>query len=370
MLNVRYDYNDSARMLRVFVDQTQRDSSFTYRLPLKTLVLSGVQRKLVDWTLEKRHEVFEYPYTGTERPVIVPDYHHWLVGTLREDKKNEQWLVQFNRSDDFMSKRTAMQQAFNNKNDAALEIFKKAMQDPSPLIRSYAFEKLGNLSEGHKWIEQLRPQVLYAAEHDANNLARAAALDLLGEWQVRNAAELMVRSLDDSSYAVAGAALGALGEVDTAQAYRLARTLSTMNSRGRLESSVWKIIAREGRTEDLPLLEQHRNSIHGTQALSFATSMQRYLLKTKDSVALGRAVQLMKDIARGESIPSYRYYVATQLSAAGMGLKSEAEKAPAAEKAGKQRLYELVLSGLQDIGRAEQDKETKEEMENLYKVLK
>lgn len=369
-LKVRYQYADSANKLIVYVDQAQKGSSFAYRLPLKTLVVTGNQRKLVEWHLNKRHEVFEYPYQGGEKPLVVPDIDHWLVGTLKEDKKNDLWLRQFTQSGDYLSKRTAVREAFNNKNETGTEIYRKAVRDTSALIREYAFDKLSGLSSGQKWAETFTPEALYAAEHDASNLVRAAALEALGKWKVNSAAGPMMQAVSDSSYVVSGAALRALSEIAPDTAYRLAKTMIATNPRAGLESAIWSVLANRANAADIAYFEQQKDRVYGSRRLGMAHYIQTYAGKTESTESFRRAANLLQQLAGNESIKSYRFYLGTTLGGIAMAQQQKLKSADAANKVNIQERFDAARDAFRKLLANEKDKENREGLEESYKSLK
>lgn len=368
-LSIRYNYSDSARKLVLSVDQVQKDSSFSYRLPLKTLIVTGSRRQIVEWDLRKRHEVLEYAYEGGEKPLVVPDIEHWLVGTVKEDKKNDLWLRQFNESGDYLSKRTALRESFRNKDDQSLALYRKALTDTSAMLRQYAYERLEGLSADHKWVDPLTSQALYAAEHDANNLVRAAAIDALSKWKNRSIADLAMRSVTDSSYEVGGASLNALASVAPDTAVNLARALFSANPRGSLESSIWKTLAQQGAPADIALFEQKKNAVYGSRRLALGSYLQQYALKTESTEALKRAVALQRALAKGESIKSYRFYLGNLLGATATQLLQRSNSAAEDKKAEAKIRYDAALAAFKGLLADEQDAENREELQKMFKSL-
>jgi len=61
------------------------------------------------------------------------------------------------------------------------------------------------------------------AENDPKTLVRARAIEALGKYKKDSYKPLFLKSINDSSYSVAGSSLNALGAIDTALALEKAK---------------------------------------------------------------------------------------------------------------------------------------------------
>src|SRR6185437_14005399 len=119
---VTYNYNDLLQTLGVSVTQAQNDSPFLYELPLKTAVIYGNEKKIVDWNITKGKDTFTYAYSNGMRPVIIPDYTHVLPCEIKDNKKPEQLLVQYLHCDNYAGKRMSVSAAGKQLPDSSAEV--------------------------------------------------------------------------------------------------------------------------------------------------------------------------------------------------------------------------------------------------------
>jgi aminopeptidase N len=306
-LDIKYDYNDSSKELTVHVNQSQADSGgATYRLPLKTMLIYGNETEIVDWNIAYANETFSYSYKNGIKPVVVPDVRHWIVGIVRDHKQLSNWLVQYNTCEDYFNKIRAVETAYlHEKDSSSAEIFHLALQDTLPGIKESALVYLKTV-EYSVWRKRFEPQVSFLAYNDTKNAVRAAAFNVLTAWKVKPDAEQLTQAIDDSSYAVAGAALNALYSVDSDKAYNVARALLNQNPRSTLESTVWSIIGLQAKDDDIDLFQKASIYKYGAQKFSLAAGLYYYLKKVKSDESFEKGVDALTNMAINDGIKNYR----------------------------------------------------------------
>lgn len=306
-LTIKYDYDDSAQNLTVRIKQESADSSaFLYRLPLKTVVINGNEKTTVDWLIENRTTIYTYPYKNGVKPVIVPDIHHWLVGTILDLKKPEQWLQQFVLCNNYVSKRRAVATAYNYISDSnARQILTLALTDSMYSIREYALNMLRWVKED-KWRKVWEPQVTLMAFSDSKNAVRAAAFDVLTTWKTNLDKEQLLQTVYDSSYAVAGAALNALYIADSEKAYSVAVSLLNTSPKATLQSAIWATIGKKGNDADLTVFETKSILVYGADKFMLANGLYQYLIHIHSDISFEKGVNIMANMTMNEGIKSYR----------------------------------------------------------------
>lgn len=315
VLRLAYEYNDDRGELTVHVRQMQSDSGYIYKLPLKAALGYNGNMQVVDWNIQKRRQDFTFKYVNGNRPVFIPDVTHWLVGEIKDMKKPEEWLRQYQSTgDDYINKRKAIAGAFQVSNDSFSQvIFHEALKDKLPNIRAYALILLERMPDKYNWHEHFRSEVEMLSINDGNNKVRAAAFSVAGKWKLDHLQSRMKEAINDSSYAVAGAALGALRDIDKDTAYVWAKKILNNNLRGDLREQVWGTIAYKGNTEDFSYFQNHAHDVYGRDKISFATYLQLYSLYNDDDDLFAQCMQLIAQLAQSESIKSYRYAIGSNV---------------------------------------------------------
>jgi aminopeptidase N len=304
-LDIRYDYNDAAQQLKVTVrQQPSPDTTRLYRLPLKAGIAYGTGVQVIDWLVKSRMETFTYPYKDGVRPVFIPDYTHWLPGSITEHKDPAQWLAQYNAVSDYRNKRKAIAACYGKLPAAtATTVFNKALNDTTEGIRRYA---LGLLAALENEQNVFTSHVQYLAVQDASRKVRAAAFNVLSSWKISAARNDMEKAIGDSSYLVAGAALEGLAALDQEAAYIKAKTILPAHPKSTLEEAVWSTIAAQGAAADLYVFENKADQVYGLRRVSLASHLASYLAHVKDEQVFSNGLALLAKLYNDEHIPNYR----------------------------------------------------------------
>ncbi|OSZ78369.1 hypothetical protein CAP35_08935 [Chitinophagaceae bacterium IBVUCB1] len=304
-LDIKYEYDDAAKQVKVSVTQKQKQGS--YILPLKTALVYGKEKEIVDWYIDSKTETFVHPYKNGIKPIVIPDAGHWLVGTITDAKTIADWLAVFKAStDDVISRKKAIvqikEQLENADNQA---IITAALQDKEAHIRYLTVEKLLSIKANQlqtKW----KPDIKYIAEHDNDNIVRATAIRALGNWKENEALPLMFEALSDSSYEVAAAGLASINMLKKDTAYTIAKRILQTKPRGELDAVVWEIIGEKGEVQDASLFENASTQYYGSKKIRFANALSLYAERVKGDDALERSLKVFAYIVKTEVIKSYR----------------------------------------------------------------
>lgn len=321
-LDIKYTYDDAAQKLTVAVAQKQEGS--VYKLPLKTAIVYGQEKTIVDWNITERTTTLSYPYKSGVKPVVIPDVNHWLVGEWNEDKTSADWLATFKSSgDDIISKFKALRSIKKKIDDANKEaMLDLALQDKYATVKQSALQNLesyATVKQQQKW----QSDVKYLAVNDGNNKVRAAAFDVLGEWKISSAKQDMLDALGDSSYKVAGAALAALSVIDKDTAYLLAVRLMATRPRGDLEAAIWNVIGAHGKELDIALFEKEAPYYYGSKKIALANSLEAYLKNVASNNSFEKGLMVLEQMVKTEVISSYRLAVAGSLVAVAADYKEK-----------------------------------------------
>ncbi len=193
------------------------------------------------------------PHNGP-MPIIIPDAAHVIVGEVTEKKPEAEWIRQFAVAGDFLSKTKAWEEipatTFTQPlYDAAMGI----LRGNRALLKVAVLQGLPERGGAWKSAE-LRELLRWLVGNVKEEIpVRTAALQVCGKWDSGKGNSAFYASLlGDSSYYVAGTALGLLSKTDSAEALRAARKiLDEKTARSLLLSNAAEIVAQTGKEEDL-----------------------------------------------------------------------------------------------------------------------
>lgn len=294
-LKVNYNYDDANGKLKVVICQIQADSIGLYELPMKNLVITGGTSEEISWTVAKAKDTFEIAYKKGERPVVVPDVAHWVVGEWTDMKAPWQWYAQYQYATDFLSRRAALLGLANSKNsDTCKMVYGMALKDKSPLLRAVAIG-LYDYDKNPKIAPEWRAQLGKLAAGDPDNKVRTKALNALGDLQDETFINAYETAINDSSYKVAAAGLSALDNVNHKRAVNFARELHPENSNGNvLLYQAAKVIGTDGEAEDLNFFMDKTLHLFENERKFFLTAFQNYLVHAKEKTSYVSGVDFIK----------------------------------------------------------------------------
>jgi aminopeptidase N len=373
ILNMSYDYDDAKQQLKLTVNQSQKEPAFW--LPVKTWVINENNVTTDDWILRERKESFTYPYKNGQRPIVLVDADHVVVGEMNYDLKPAQWLTIYKLSDDnTINKRFAIGAAGKDLDDSSSQaIINLALKDNNVGIRLLTLQNLGRVKT-KKWQDKWQQDVLFTAIQDGNNRVRAAAFNTLGIWKVKSGKDEMLSALSDSSYIVAGMALGALKAIDetkTDTVYKLSKQILNNDPKGELQAAAWEVIADKGQAGDISLFEQQAPKMYGRDKIDFAENLSNYLQKVDDNDAFDRALKVFVVLVKTEGIKSYRTAMTAFLFETAVVYKEDVKTAKGnAEQSKAQQRLNKIKSALEEIVKAENEEENltkyKANMQKLF----
>jgi len=312
ILNIQYNYDDVAQKVQVTVNQAQNEQTGLYHLPLQTLLINGQEKTIVNWDINKRKETYTYGYKNGQRPVLVPDVVHALPGIINENKSHKEWLVQMRHCDDFVSQLLAIQHI--SKKDFTdpdvQSIINLGLNNKTAAIRAATLELLGGIESDNlrnKWKQDL----VMLATNNGNNSVRASAIEILGKWKVKEQKQLLIESVSDSSYYVAGNALEALNEIDQEMAYTLARKNLNGRANTNLDAKAWAIVASQAKNEDTTIFKQFALTSNDAQKRNHIVSnLLSFANNTKNEQAFHLTIDLLAEKTKTTENKNYRVYYA------------------------------------------------------------
>ncbi|MBS1771924.1 MAG: M1 family metallopeptidase [Bacteroidetes bacterium] len=367
-LDIKYTYDEVAKKLNI--NATQKQEGAAYRLPVKIGVAYGANKTIKDWTINEKKDVLSIPYENGTKPTIIFDTEHWIVGEVNEDKTATEWLNTFKSSDsDAVTKFRALNSIKKKYDDASnTEMINLALQDKTKSVRNKALQMLMPIttqSLQDKW----KRDVAYMAANDVNNNVRATAFKVLGNWVVKSSKPDMLAALSDSSYAVAGSALAALAELQPDTVYGIAIKMLDTDPKGELESSIWDVIADEGKESDVKLFEERVPHYYGTKKIYLASSMSEYLKNAKSEKAFDRTLELYTQMTKSEVIQGYRVSIAAYLIYAASDYKKKKKEARNNPDMNNAELrYNKLSLAIEDVIKSETDEDNKKTLRN-YKAM-
>lgn len=241
-LEIKYDYDNNTKTAKVFLRQTQAGDKL-FRLPIAIDVYKGTNKKRYNVWFETKTDTLSF--SVNEKPDLINvDAEKILLAEKRDNKTLENYVHQYKNALNFMDRKEALDYLSKQTDNAqAMQIVLLALKDPFYKLREKALKSLRSDLINEATIQLVEN----IAKTDPFRIVRATAIDVMNRLKNKNYSSFFEKSLKDSSYTVAGAALEALLNIDNDKAVSYIKELEK-DARGRLKSSIKlvKILQKTG----------------------------------------------------------------------------------------------------------------------------
>jgi aminopeptidase N len=235
IFDISYDFDQSAHLAKVIVKQNQPEKVF--KLPVAIDVYQGGSKQRYKVWLDHQADTFSFP--AEKQPDLINfDGDKILLCEKSDHKTIDNFIFQYKNAGLYVDRREAIDFAATRQtNDPkAMGLLKNAINDRYEGLRIYAIQKL-DISNDSVRIS-VEPIIAALAKSSSAPKIKAAAIQSLGKYKKIEYKELFIKSLNDSSYSVAGDALVALSSIDSVAALNKARELSSEHIKGELSRAV------------------------------------------------------------------------------------------------------------------------------------
>ena len=340
-LDISYDYDQAKRSAKVYVKQTQSDKIF--KLPVAIDVYQGGGMKRYHVWLENKADTFAFP-ADTRPDLINVDGDKILLCLKTDNKTIDNYIFQYKNAGLYLDRREAIDFAAKNQvNDPkAFKFLKSAIEDRYQGLRLFAIQRLNLMDDSIK--RSVEPILAALAENDPSSRIRSSAIQMLGRYKKEAYKELFLKSINDSSYSVAGTALLALGSIDTASAFESAKLLSSQNVKGSLSRAIDNTLYMYAGENDFESLAgRFDRAPFGNKKFTLLQPFSNYLKKVKNTDNFKKGIDMIVSFrdsipeqSRQQLIPYFNVSIlnniATFKQKAGMTEQAEYVKSKVADK--------------------------------------
>ena len=302
-LKIDYIYDDAAGKVQVIVNQTQGTDK-VFRLPLAIDVYNGATKERHKVWVENKADTFTFSYKS--RPDLVNvDGDKILLCEKVDNKTLDNFVHQYKYAGNYVDRREAVDFCAKHQDEAkAVDLLVMAAKDPYYRIRGYALGKVDFKRDNVK--AAFEPVVAKLAENDPSKVVKAKAIDILGGFGNAAYMPLFIKATADSSYTVAGNALEALSDVDSAAALSLAKKMMKSPVKGQLQVAISTTLVKSGDESDFDAISDNFERMQtGQSKFQFMMPYAKMLTKVQSTERVKRGVDLILQFK--EAIPqAYR----------------------------------------------------------------
>jgi aminopeptidase N len=269
-------------------------------MPVNIDIYNGANKTRHRVWIQNPVDTFTFDYT-TRPDLINFDGDKILLCQKTDHKTADNYKAQWKYAPLYVDRREAIEYFADNNmiNDLSL-----GLNDKYYGIRGFTLDKMTDIPSvlSNAAILQTVERI---AQNDEHNRTKARAVSMLAATKDPKYKYIFDKAINDSSYAVAGAALEGLSTLDTANAYALAKKYSG-GAKGDLAEVAGEIIVSAGKEEDYDIVaEKYDNMPPGQEKFSVTPSFCDYLSKLNDEQKIEKGIDLV--IKFKNSVPkSYR----------------------------------------------------------------
>jgi aminopeptidase N len=235
-LDINYHYDAAGKTANVFITQTQSGKPF--KLPFAIDVYEGGSKRRYKVWMNDVTDTFSFPVNAPPDLINV-DGEKILLCEKNDHKTLDEFIYQYSHAGLYVDRSEAVAFAGKNQTDPkALGFLEQALNDKFWRIRSLTLNQFNLYNDTIKrFVENY---LVTIAKNDPRRTVKAQAIQMLGTYKNPVYKPLFIQALTDSSYTVAGNALGALALVDSVAAEAEARKLSVLPAKGALREALFE----------------------------------------------------------------------------------------------------------------------------------
>ncbi len=250
-VDISYEYDDAAGKVNVIIKQTQAGDK-VFRLPIAIDVYTGKDKERHNVWVNNRVDTFTFTYSKHPDLVNV-DADKVILWDKKDNKTLDNFIHQYKYAGNYLDRREAIEFCAKKLDDPkAAALLKLALKDRYAGLRNLALEKIDLKKDALK--KDVEPVLLDLAKNDPKSTVRANAIGLLGQYANPEYKSLFAKAVNDSSYSIAGEALGALAQLDPEAALATAKSFSKQPMKGKLAATVSQVLIEGGTEEDFDVI--------------------------------------------------------------------------------------------------------------------
>ncbi|MGH7238123.1 MAG: M1 family aminopeptidase, partial [Candidatus Saccharimonadales bacterium] len=241
ILNISYKWDNASKTETVYMQQTQDGQ--TFKLPFVVdIYANGKKERHKVWMNDKADTL---TFAVASKPNLVNvDGDKVLLCAKTDNKTLDEYVFQYFNAPLFLDRLEAITAASKQQTDkGAQKVMIAALKDKYYGLRIKAIRALDmGIDDIHN---AALPVLTLSAQTDQNTLAKAAAITALGKLKASGNMGIFKEALKSRSYAVQGAALGAINLLEPQQALTIAKGFEKDNE-GALTNAMVTVYATNG----------------------------------------------------------------------------------------------------------------------------
>ncbi|MGZ3765045.1 MAG: M1 family aminopeptidase [Mucilaginibacter sp.] len=248
-LDISYKWDDASKTETVYLTQKQEGQIF--RLPMAVDIYAGGKKERHKVWMNDKSDTLTF-HADAKPDLVNVDGDKILLAQKNDTKTLDEYVFQYFNAPLYMDRFEAIEAAQGKQSEkGAQKILLAALKDKYYGLRIKAIRALNMKNDDIH--NGALPVLTTLAQSDENTLVRSAALTILAKLKAAGNMDLFKQALKSESYAVQGAALNGISQLDAAQGIQLAKGFENDN-RGALTQSIVSVYAESGTSAQWPFV--------------------------------------------------------------------------------------------------------------------
>jgi aminopeptidase N len=289
-LNISYKWDDNSKTETVYLQQMQDGNTFI--LPFAVDIYAGgtkVRHKV--WMRDKADTL---TFAVAQKPDLVNVDGDKVLLTQKVDNKSmDEYVFQYFNAPLFLDRYEAITAAAKSQSDkGAQKVLIAALNDKYYRLQIRAIMALDMKNDAIH--NAALPILAKLAQTDVNTLVRAAAITVLGNLRASGNMDIFEQALSNQSYAIDGAALVAIGQLDAPQALKLAKGYESDN-KDQLTQAIITVYATYGSDEQWTYVYNAYNKVGAQGKYNLMRSFAAMTGRVKNPVYAQQGIAAISD---------------------------------------------------------------------------
>ncbi len=246
--------NKEKKKVTLSIHQKQKSEYPVFKLPVEVLICDEMGQRTEKIFLDKKHEEFEFSYSGRLKNLLF-DKNQVLLAHVYHEKPSESYIYQYYNSASYKARKKGLRIGEKKNSVFSYKMILDALSDPFWDIKIEAMSLIYKLPEKQK--KQAIILLKKISQSDKKSIVRKKALEVLAEnLHKEDLVPLCNNRIEkDSSYLVVIEALEKAAEVDPQGTLLKAKLLEKTKSKTLL-IGIAKIYATHGEEETFSFFEK------------------------------------------------------------------------------------------------------------------
>jgi aminopeptidase N len=290
-LSISYKWDETRKTQTVYLQQTQVGQTFI--LPMAIDIYADGKRERHKIWMREKLDTLAFPVT-TKPQLVNVDGDKLLLAKKNDSKTLEEYAFQYASAPLYLDRYEAIDAAIaGQKTITGQKILIGALRDKYYGLRLKAMQALNMDNDTIRTAAY--PLIVEIAKKDSISLTRAQAIVFLGKFKKPADLELLKQALKSESYAVQGAALWAINQINPAEATALA-PLYEKDNKGDLSGAIFTVYTANAGDEKWDYIYHFYMGRFEEQRYKLTEKFGNYLGRLKNQEHLLQGIEEIKKL--------------------------------------------------------------------------